>query len=354
MKKSRIAVIIVSVAVITGVFWWLSNSENPSVRHAQRAQPRATLSTPNQTVQSSSNLKISKDYSQITLKGKTKDEAVAEYLRHVKNDSMYDWKVHVRFYGKVVDQHEQPVEKALIRIQLVNRQGLEGVEETMTTSNNKGQFSLEGVQGKRLLIWISREGFYDVSGKSRPTSFEFANPGENIFYEPDPNAPVIFHLQRKGKAETLIRKSIELTPLNDGSAVTVDLLSGSQSATGQLEIRTWKPQITAEQIRKGKVFPYDWRISLNIADGGFLEQHDAFPFEAPLSGYNPLIDISLHATNGASVGVSAQQDYYFCFGQPRKYGHLHFNTDGDRPLVFIDYYLNPQGGNRNLEYDPAK
>jgi hypothetical protein len=47
------------------------------------------------------------------------------------------------------------------------------------------------------------------------------------------------------------------------------------------------------------------------------------------------------------------RQFYFYFGQPRRYGRLHLRTDGDRPYVFIDYWLNPSGS-RNLEYDASK
>ena len=353
MAKKYVAIVLLIVAVIGFFWWWLGKPGKPVEKPTKQVPSPVITSTSDQTTKPEPNQPILQEYPQISLKGKTREEAVREYLRHEEKDKMYDWKIPIKFYGKVIDQHDQPVAGATVRLQWVNRQGAGGVGESNTTTDDKGQFSLEGVKGKCLLVWISREGYYDVSRKDNQTNFEFASPGQNDFYEPDPDNPVIFHMRKKAAAEALIKKSIELTPPKDGSAVTVDLLTGNQSPNGQLEVKTWKPQISAEQTRTGKVFPYDWRITLKIADGGFLEHHDVFPFEAPETGYNPLIDLSLHATNGSSKEVTAQQDCYFCFGQPRKYGRLHFNTDGDRPYVFIDYYLNPSGS-RNLEYDPGK
>ena len=105
---------------------------------------------------------------------------------------------------------------------------------------------------------------------------------------------------------------------------------------GQLQVTVWKPTIT------------------KINGGGLVEHRDVFAVEAPESGYVAEYNSTLHATNGMSPGVTLNKQFYFYFGQPRNYGRLHFRTDGDRPAVAVDYWLNPAPDSRNLECDPSK
>ena len=291
---------------------------------------------------------------QITLKGKTRDEAVREYLQLKANDQMYDWKIPIRFYGKVIDQHDQPVRSATVHLQWVNGQGKEGVGVSDAKTDDKGQFSLEGVKGKGLMVWISREGYYDVSHKDNQTTFEFANPVENDFYEPNPDKPAIFQMRKKGEVPALVVKKVKFNITGQGNSGTLDFLTGNASPTGgQLTVTTWKVTITREQMQMHTAFPYDWKAIVKIVDGGLLEYKDVYPFEAPESGYVPNSELSEHVING-SIGGTLDKQYYFYFGQPRKYGRMHIITDGDSPEVMVDYVLNPQPGDRNLEYDPSR
>ena len=106
-------------------------------------------------------------------------------------------------------------------------------------------------------------------------------------------------------------------------------------------------------MNTGEVFPYDWRVNVKVNGGGLLEHEDVFALEAPELGYVSEFDASLHPTDGLSPDVTVNKQFYFYFGQPRKYGRLHLRTDGDRPTVIVDYLVNPTPDNRNLEYDPG-
>jgi len=354
-KKSIVTAVVLLLVASCLLWWWSTRPENASALSKATPQESPAASPIPQAVASAVPIATGSEseYPQISLKGRSREDAIREYLSHEEKDHFYDWKIPIKFYGKVLDQYSRPVSEATVHLQWVNRQGSEGVGESVIETDGNGQFSLDGVKGKHLGVKISKEGYYDVSGAENQIDFEYANPGEQTFYQPNAVDPVIFHMRKKGAVEQIVKKSLELQPPGSGAPVIVDLLTGQLSATGQLEIQTWKPQITPQQIRTGKVFPYDWRIVLKITDGGFIEEHEVFPFEAPESGYNPVIDLSLHATNGGSGGVTAQQDCYFSFGQPPKYGKLHFSSDGDRPYLDIEYSFNPSGS-RNLESDSSQ
>ena len=283
---------------------------------------------------------LSADYPQISLKSRTKEEAVRIWLQRLKTDSKADWKVPIEFYGQVVDQTLRPVGNATVHFRWTNLSN-NGTGSSDTVSDDSGLFQLGGVDGKRLSVQIEKRGYYRSEGSFK--SFEFSNPGEDIYYEPDKNDPVVFHLHKAGEGVRIIKKSIKIFLPNPGSSMNVDLDSGNIGSVGQLVVETWKPWPPKP------ISPhYDWKVQLSIANGGFADAPQEFAFEAPETGYNPSFAIDMPASRGNNWSVSAEKTLYFTFGEPKKYGWLHFRTDGNSRYVFIDYVLNPSGS-RNLE-----
>ncbi len=317
------------------------DSSEPTSQHAQTPP----VPTPRHNHQ-----KGPDDYSQLSVQTQGLEAAIDAYIENIRRDPAYQWKLPIRFYGKVLDQYNNPVADATVHFQLVNLQGSEGVEEAYTRTDAEGRFSLEGKRGKNLGVKISKEGYYDVSPYENQLDFEYANPAERSFYEPNANKPIIFLIRQKGKMEALIHREIKLELREPGATAIVDLPTGNVSpSNGQLQVTVWKPTITTEQVNTGKVFPYDWRLQIRINNGGLAEHKDIFPFGAPESGYTSRYDASLHPTSGASPDTTVDKQFYFWFGEPPRYGQFHLRTDGDRPYVSIHYWLNPSGS-RNLEY----
>jgi hypothetical protein len=85
---------------------------------------------------------------------------------------------------------------------------------------------------------------------------------------------------------------------------------------------------------------------MSIPDGGFIEQDDEFPFEAPESGYKPSVEFEFRAgeTNWTQ---NLHKRYYIAFGEPPKYGWIDVET-GIYRGVSLSYAINPSGS-RYLE-----
>jgi len=327
----------------------------PLLRHSRTIPPVSSgnaVSTSAKSLEATTNVQSEvppAEYSQLSLKNQTRQSAVAAYVERGRRDKQADWKVPIRFYGKIIDQSEKPVADANVQFEWTDL-SVHGTSEKITKSDAQGLFSLVGVKGKSLGIRISKEGYYDASHKENQTSFEYASPAERRFYEPDETHPVIFLLRKKGEAEPLLQRAVEFKLPGDGSGQAVDLLAGKTADAGPLQIKTWKPPYSPEP----RPTPYDWRITVEIPGGGFVEHEDLFPFTAPESGYVVNVDLHMSPGLGSEWRSFVDKNYYFYYGQPRRYGRLQLRTDGDRRIVFIDYYLNPRPGSRNLEFDPGK
>jgi len=273
---------------------------------------------------------------QISLKDKTKEQAMQAWWARRERDKEADWKIPIRFYGRVVDQNIKPISGATIHFQWTDL-SKQGTSEANTLSNGNGNFFLSGAHGKNLGVYVTKQGYYTPE-KLRASSFEFADPAQANYYEPDPENPVLFYLRKKGEGAHLVKKAVEVVLPGDGNGINVDLGNGKISPNGELQVRAWKPWPSRPLSPH-----YDWKVSFKISDGGFVDAPTEFAFEAPEAVYSQPFEVNMPASAGDSWSVSAEKTLYFAFGEPKKYGRLHFHTDGASRYIFIDYVFNPSG-----------
>jgi hypothetical protein len=333
MQKRALILLIAIVIVAYALFRISRRRATLSARPEMAGQTSAT-------VVKSTTSHPAATYSQIDVRLLSKEQIADEVRRRDAADSKWEWKTPIRFYGRVVDEHLRPVPNAKIHFQW-NDISPRGTSERETASDVQGLFSLTGVNGKGVLVRVTKEGYY-TSVETNRMSYEFASPYEDSYYLPNPDEPVLFRLRTRGEAQQLVVRSAKtIIPYGEGKTTRIDLLNGDESPNGELIVTVSKPD--GRQVH----FPYDWRISISIPNGGLREHTDEFAFQAPEDGYLPGMDYSCHAENGMK-GVALEKKLYFVFDQPRKYGNLNLRTDGNSRYVFIDYVLNPSGS-RNLE-----
>src|SRR4030095_9451451 len=335
--KTAFTIFIVGVTILTIWHFW----DSATGPRNKEPSPSINASHQNLSAPSDSPPSLSQTYPQISLKNQTKEGAVKVWLQRVQDDKKADWKVPIEFYGRVLDENSKPVPSANINFRWTNLSA-KGTSTAQAVADENGLFSLAGVQGKRLSVSVTKKGYYASRAQS-DRSFEFSNPGEEIYYEPDSTNPTVFRLRKKGNGAELVKKSIKVLLPGDGSPVNVDVNTGEVAPSGELQIQAWKPWPPRPLSPH-----YDWKVLFTISDGGFIEAPTEFAFEAPEAVYSQPFDVNMPASARDAWRVSAEKTLYFAFGQPRKYGRLHFRTDGASRYVFIDYVLNPSGS-RNLE-----
>ncbi|MDE3100300.1 MAG: carboxypeptidase regulatory-like domain-containing protein [Verrucomicrobiota bacterium] len=163
-------------------------------------------------------------------------EAVRLYMQHKAIDPQWDWKQPINFWGRVLDESNNPVTGASVHF-MWNDLSATGTSEADTESDRNGFFSLTGKKGKRLYVTVAKNGYY-TSSDSRGRAFEYANPFDGRF-TPDPNNPVIFHLRKEGVGAELVVGSEFLGSRIDGTLSYVDLTTGKNSLAppGDLTVR---------------------------------------------------------------------------------------------------------------------
>jgi hypothetical protein len=103
----------------------------------------------------------------------------------------------IAFYGKVLDESNRPIEGASVDLHWTHLfPPPEHAASTNTLSNPQGLFSLTGVTGATLVVYVSKEGYHDVKGPNG-VEFSYSATFGSTPFQPDPKNPVVFHLRKK-------------------------------------------------------------------------------------------------------------------------------------------------------------
>jgi hypothetical protein len=202
-------------------------------------------------------------------------------------------------------------------------------------------------RGKGLSVKVEKAGYY-TQWTGMQFSFEYANPFEPNFHVPDPAAPVVFRLRKKGKAQPvkLVERSFLLP--RDGTTVNLDLVTGKVCAPEAVHLRVecWNSREERHPPR-----PYDWRARISIPGGGLIVHDEEFPFEAPLDGYVEALEIGMPAALDRAW-VSQVDRKFVARLRDQTYVRIQLGIRpfGDHFFKIVPH-LNPSGS-RNLEYDP--
>ena len=254
-------------------------------------------------------------------------------------DPQYEWKMPINFYGRVLDENEQPVPGATIVAQWSDLSANGATNKTCLT-DDQGFFSITGKTGRGITIRVSKDGYY--TPKRQQISFDYAGFWEANYYEPNPNNPVIFHIRKKNHGEPVSTGEIRPTLPPNGTPVRFDLLNGGRvSADGQLEISA----VTNTEKYPPRIF--NWRAAISVPSGGLIEHNAEFPFEAPEGGYQPSIEFDM-STNAPDWKRLVEKSYFIEFGSPPRFGRIQIQLNGASQKASVRFWVNPSGS-RNLE-----
>ena len=250
------------------------------------------------------------------------------------------WQAPIDFYGRVVDEHGNPVPSASIHFRWIETPAEDGERTADTQSDPEGLFSLQGKQGRSLTVWLGKDGYY--SSHKGQMGFLYAL-GQEI-HSPDPRNPVIFRLRKKGQGVELItsdngvRPNLAIRIPKNDTPVRVDCFQKQASLAGELEIRQNKPPWREAT---------EWSFRMSIPDGGFVENEDEFQFEAPASNYPSAVEYRFTKSE-TNWTTHVTKQFYITFGQPRRFGWLRIESNLAQETIFLTYAINPSGA-RNLE-----
>jgi len=272
--------------------------------------------------------------------GQNKEDSMSKVL-NVLNEQP------INFYGKVIDQYNNPVSGVTVIGTAAHSRKF--MEETFdshtTTSDANGLFHFEGLSGMGLGINLKKDG-YEYS--SNTNSFNYsAVYTDKERHHPDANAPVIFKMWKQQGPQNLTPLGLSAYVPCDGSVVSFDLVTGRRAPSGG-DVTV---SFTRNPVKLQGANRYDWKLVVNVANGGVVAMNDQYPNEAPADGYQSQIVIDM--PKDATPWLSQVTRNYYLKIRGQDYGRINFyvTTGFDEPPMAglgIKGYMNPTGS-RNLE-----
>ncbi|MCX6937305.1 MAG: carboxypeptidase-like regulatory domain-containing protein [Verrucomicrobia bacterium] len=257
-----------------------------------------------------------------------------------KADPKFEWKTPIEFYGKAMDQFDEPVAGAKVTLMWSAMGGTQGKEEL---TDSDGTFSLKGAQGKGVSVEILKNGYLRTNRAYG--SFEYAAFFEDNFHVPDPSKPVIFRLQKLTDAEPMYKYLPTGRVLLDGTPLMLNIATGKVGA-GDVAF-----SIILGKDR-GAVGP-DYTLNIKGTGGAaFAPSDEEFLFSAPEAGYKPELTVTQVASD-PKYSI-AQKLRFYVKTSAGKYAAVEVEIDLRETTknagFFAIIYYNPSGS-RNLEFD---
>jgi hypothetical protein len=201
----------------------------------------------------------------------------------------------ITFYGKIVDEKNNPVEGAKVVMSAADQPYGKGSEYDRS-SDADGLFSISGIHGVGLLVNVSKEGYYSL-----PQSwgnFGYALQGGDLKSpHSDPHDPAVFVLRKMGETESLIVQNKNVKTSRDGTPVFMDLHTGRTYGltNGDIQVQTWTQD---QNSSSGSGSHYDWGYAITVPGGGLQSRTGgAFDFTAPEDGYQSTDEVKMSASD---------------------------------------------------------
>lgn len=217
------------------------------------------------------------------------EEAEGEFpsvseVRSDRNRNSYEWQWRspINFWGKVVDQFDNPVPNASVTFSWTDSSPA-GSSEAIVESDENGLVALTGQKGKALAVFAEKKGYAGTDQSH--TGVEYAEKLDPRYRQMDPAKPHILRLRKKDPPSELVhRQNLKLVDRSGGELLAYDLLGQRQvdpaSPTADIAVQMWPGR--QRRPEEGKPFP--WKVVISAPHGGIqlARQDDVI---APTDGY---------------------------------------------------------------------
>ena len=349
MKKRTFALLLLLALAIALLLWWRAREPVRTPNAARQESPGSPA-----IAQKSHPAKedvSSDDLARTPWKGP--DEYKKRMIATVQ-DSARQANQPIEFYGKVIDQDDNPIPGVRVKIGVrwTQELSLPGTSKDVfnrfeVLSDDQGLFKLTDTKGSLLGIdALEKEGYESAPSATRQSYWYWAITADRK-YTPDSHRPEIFRLWKKRGAEHLLEKSKSVSVLADGAPVSFDLHTGEKiGAGGDLRVTMARTPQQIEHGQKG----FEWTVTAAVEGGGLIETKAEQPYYAPESGYEPRFEFHMSANDPQWAANVAR--VFFLKLKDGNYGRitLEFYPGFYQAGVSFHSFINPTGS-RNLEYN---
>jgi hypothetical protein len=266
------------------------------------------------------------------------------------------YKNSITLYGKVVDQHGEPVPDATVEISVHSsyfneKSGMDAVLKTDAI----GRFSISGFKGSSIGATAMKDGYLRIPPMSSRTSsvslsYERGGSGTGDRHA-DPSNPIVLELLKIDPMEPLIHidKRRWKLPI-DGTPKKIALDSEEGRGAHEIEFRFTSDTHSRREPGRSVYDSFDWSFEIRIPGGGLASDRSDLEFEAPATGYKESVRYEFPATMQREDWKRVRQGRYFVKFADDTYGRIQFSIDGgsDRSPLYMESWLSAKPGSRNL------
>jgi hypothetical protein len=244
--------------------------------------------------------------------------------------------VPISFYGKVVDQSNQPVADVKVEMGILSgylkspQEFKQKVTNAALLTDADGRFALENASGSSIqLNAITKDG-YKLSPKQAKAAYLYYPPE----FHPDVNNPVVFQMWKMQGAESLLNSSWHGKVHCDGTLLAFDLRSGKPTNDGDLQIVCIRTPLSSPPPGNAH---FDYKFQITLISGGIQPTGDEFTYLAPETGYSPSFTVEQKADDPKWWGRVTKEFYIK-------------TSDGHYGRLFVDWYA-AQNSPNHIEWD---
>ena len=246
----------------------------------------------------------------------------------------------IEFYGKVVDQNNNPIVDAEIAVIINNRHFLPSTNRFTMHSDSNGDFAIKDQQGASVSINVSKAGYMVISrGQTNVTHsgglFDYAIKDDKGNCYKNVANPTRFMLFKIGEKQDLhhIKEMLYDIPL-DGSPYEICLDADQKNGKHRI-IVSFKGEYQFLNVKPDN--PFSWQFSSKIIGGGFVKRKNAYDFIAPEIGYMETLFYDYPSKlNRDDWKLTIKCDYFIKFSDS-VYGRVIMSVSGNStssPLSF--------------------
>ncbi|MGH1472515.1 MAG: hypothetical protein ACRBCS_15105 [Cellvibrionaceae bacterium] len=205
----------------------------------------------------------------------------------------------VTFFGKVIDESDEPLEGIPVDVVLLNRKldpfispyyGWTFLRDIQTDKN--GYFSIKDTAAAGLSVSVSSEGFWDKGNFERHYFYASRLDKKNQFPLPTTKeTAAIFTLQEKPKNAFFERISTGTIPLPNQKLTGINFEQKRYAA----DLDDADLLITLDKGKTNDSSTYSWSITLTSSAGeaGFQRMRGPLSFQAPSNGYQKSLTFTM-------------------------------------------------------------
>lgn len=259
----------------------------------------------------------------------------------------------IEMYGKVIDQHGQPVVGAEVNMMVAGGGSFApGSGPVRVTTDEAGMFRVQAKGQQMEILSVKHPNLtrpvFNVAGVKRVYGFldTVGRFGEQYSWRSytSPDKPFVIDVWRVEKFEKLEHGSGGFLPVPNGK-------NDEQAGIIVSCTREEKAPNTHWSDQKGS-----WSITFSPIDGGIQETNDLYLNEAPESGYQPELTVTMERGDpDYKVNIQPARRYYYTAHNGKWYGSFSATFEpymfDDKCLVKIAFKYNPNSS-RSLAVKP--